>query len=195
MPNKKREAVWFLINGRIKYRKFINRIGFLFLFVLISGCSSQNEYRQAAEPYYRELSLFRRAGGLLDDGQYAQARDLYSQFLEKYPKHPYSDDAAYRIAYIHVIADSANPYYSYPQARILFQNFIDSYQNSHYITACKNWLMLLDSYLESKPGQVYDLSGRKFNPDEQLMREIETLKAENDKLKQDLEQLQQALER
>lgn len=185
----------FLISVPTNFRKISLSIGFLSLFVLILGCSSQDSARRIDEPYYRELSLFRRAGNLLEDGQYSQARELYIQFSEKYPKHPYADDAAYRIAYLHVISDPDNPYYDYHKAWILFQKFIENYQNSHYITACKNWISLLDICLKSPYGETKERSGVVQEPNEQLIREIEKLREENNKLYQDLEQLQQALER
>ena len=141
------------------------------------------------------MSLFRRATVLLDEGQYSQAGDLYTQFLEKYPKHPYSDDAAYRIAYLHVISDPENPYYDYQKARILFQKFIESYQNSHYITACKNWISVLDLNLQSVPGKTQRGYITQRKTDDMLALENEKLRQENEKLRHDLEQLQQALER
>ncbi len=185
----------FLISAPINFRKFSLSIGFLSLFVLILGCSSQDSARRIDEPYYRELSLFRRAGNLLEDGQYPQAGELYKQFSEKYPKHPYADDAAYRIAYLHVISDPDNPYYNYHKARILFEKFIENYKNSHYITACKNWISLIDICLKSPYGETKERSVAAQEPSEQLLREIEKLRAENNRLNQDLEQLQQALER
>ena len=185
----------FLISVPINFRKLSLSIGFLSLFVLILGCSLQDSARRIDEPYYRELSLFRRAGNLLENSQYSQAGELYTQFLEKYPKHPYADDAAYRIAYLHVISDPDNPYYDYREARILFQNFIENYQNSHYINACKNWISVLDICLKSSSGETKERYIAEQEPNEQLIRELEKLREENNKLRQDLEQLQQALER
>ena len=185
----------YLINVPIKKRKLILLIGFLLLFVLILGCSHQNYSRQTDDPYYRELTLFRKAGELIDAGNYTQAHDLYRQFLKKYPKHPYTDDAAYRIAYLHVIADEANPYYDYQKARVLFQNFIENYQNSHYITACKNWISLLELSQDDSKITVKSMDTDTGQARAKLMLEIERLREENKKLRQDLEQLQKALER
>jgi tetratricopeptide (TPR) repeat protein len=184
-----------MTNEPIKISKLCLYIGFLLIILLILGCSSSQSSRSIDEPYYRELSLFRRATDLLDESEYSQANDLYGQFLKKYPKHPYSDDAAYRLAYIHVIADSANPFFDYEQARILFQKFIENYQNSHYITACKNWINLLDSCDKSsatEKGTRYIMTP---NANKQMITELEKLRRENEKLREDLEQLQKALER
>jgi outer membrane protein assembly factor BamD (BamD/ComL family) len=184
-----------LTNVPIKLSKLSIYIGFLTIIILISGCSSSQSSRRFDEPYYRELSLFRRATDLLDDGQYAQANDLYSQFLHKYPKHPYSDDAAYRLAYMHVMADTTNPYLDYVRARTLFQKFIENYQNSHYITACKNWINLLDNCDKTSTTDSGNKNILTPNVNAQLTVEMEKLREENEKLRGDLEQLQKALER
>jgi tetratricopeptide (TPR) repeat protein len=194
MLNKKRAAVWFLINVAINFRKISQAIGFLCGLVLISGCASQTA-RTYDEPYYRELSLFRHASGLLAAGDYEQAHNLYHQFIEKYPKHPYTDDAVYRIAYIRVIADPDNPYFDYQEARILFRNFIEKYQNSHYITACKNWLHVLE-FSASAGKTIHDGSETNYRkPDPGDQQIIQQLREDNAKLRKDLEQLQKALER
>ena len=185
----------YLTNVLIKSSKLCIYIGFLTIILLILGCSSSQSSRSIDEPYYRELSLFRKATDLLDNGEYSQANDLYDQFLNKYPKHPYSDDAAYRLAYMHVIADSANPFFDYGQARILFQKFIENYQNSHYITACKNWINLLDSCDKTSATETGTRYIMTPNANEQMTTELEKLRQENEKLREDLEQLQKALER
>ena len=78
---------------------------------------------------------------------------------------------------------------------ILFQKFIESYQNSHYITACKNWISILDLNLQSLPEKTKQGYVAGPETDDLLRSEIEKLREENKKLRHDLEQLQQALER
>jgi outer membrane protein assembly factor BamD (BamD/ComL family) len=187
--------VWSLINAWNKFVIIIIGIGFLILFILISGCAHGTGGKAYDQPYYREHSLFRHAGSLLEQGDFTQARQLYVQFLEKYPKHPYADDAAYRLAYMHVMIAENNPYFDYSKARTVFQNFIESYQNSHYISACKNWINVLDFNKQ----QMQMNSDTPVQPDmiknAQISEELRRLRAENASLRQNLEQLQRAIER
>jgi tetratricopeptide (TPR) repeat protein len=187
--------VWFLINDRNKFVKIATGIGFFVGLILILGCTQGTNGKAYNQPYYRELSLFRHAGSLLEQGEFSKAYKLYGQFLEKYPKHPYADDAAYRLAYMHVMVSDQNPYFDYIKARMVFQNFIETYQNSHYISACKNWIYILNLY--SRPERL--ISDESVTGDHVtnagFSEEIRRLRAENERLKENLEQLQKAIER
>jgi outer membrane protein assembly factor BamD (BamD/ComL family) len=105
------------------------------------GCF-QNSQNKTSNP---ELQIMQRAGSYVERGQYVEARDIYTQFIEKFPDHPYIDDAAYRLSYLHLIDEEENPFFSYQNAQILFENFIENYPNSRYIIVYKNWLNLLNS--------------------------------------------------
>lgn len=183
-----------LINVWNKMLKNRVRIGLFVIIILISGCSRGNMGRAQEEPYYRELSLFRQATDLLDQEQYTQAHRLYQLFLEKYPKHPYADDAAYRLAYLHVIYSANNPYFSYDSARVVFQNFIENYQNSRYINACKNWLNVIEagSGLNTNVPESSSITGSVSGQDH--TQELQRLREENTRLKQNLKELQRAIE-
>ena len=67
----------YLTNVPIKLSKLCIYIGFLTIILLILGCSSSQSSRSIDEPYFRELSLFRRATDLLDEGEYSQAQIAY----------------------------------------------------------------------------------------------------------------------
>lgn len=183
-----------LISGPNKLIKICLKIGLFAIIILISGCSHGNIGRAQQEPYYRELSLFRQATELLENEKYSQARKLYTLFLDKYPKHPYADDAAYRIAYLHVIVSEENPYFSYDSARVVFQNFIENYQNSHYISACRNWLNVINSRPGPDGKALQKTRTENAVTDANRDEELQKLREENARLKQNLEQLQQAIE-
>ena len=186
--------MWSLINVWNKMLKIPAGIGLFGIIILISGCSQSNMARAQEEPYYRELSLFRQATDLLDQEEYTQAHRLYTLFLEKYPKHPYADDAAYRLAYLHVVYSENNPYFSYDSARVVFQKFIENYQNSRYIKACQNWLYVI----ESRPvtaTRVNEKNKTTYAPsDNNPEQELQKLREENTRLKQNLIDLQRAIE-
>jgi tetratricopeptide (TPR) repeat protein len=133
----------------------------------------------------------------LEKGAYKEAEGVYSQFLINSPDHPYVDDAAYRLAYMCVIADKRNPYFNYQNAEILFQNIIENYPNSRYINACQNWLNLLKivniDHGESSVSSIKDqLNSNEIN---KLRNELNRIKAENIKLKNTLDELEKAIER
>ena len=144
-----------------------------------------------------ELELMQKGALFVEEGKYDQAYNLYSQFLTDYPNHPYIDDAAYRLAYISVIADEKNPHFDYEQGLSHFQNFIENYPNSRYIIACQNWKNLIEIMIRLSEGQSAKKNGKGMNAAEinRLKIELKRVKAENADLKQTLEDLQKAIER
>jgi outer membrane protein assembly factor BamD (BamD/ComL family) len=144
-----------------------------------------------------ELALIKKGSLLLEKGEYNEAKMVYSQLIEKYHDHPYVDDAAYRLAYICVIADDLNPYFDYENAAILFQNFIENYPNSRYIVACKNWLNLLKAvgHNHEKPS-VSSINRQQILLElSQLRNELKRVQADNIRLRNTLDDLQKAIER
>jgi len=144
-----------------------------------------------------EAEILGRGNTYIDNGDYDQAYHLYSQFIEKFPRHPYVDDAAYRVAYLHVLADEANPYFNYQKATVLFQKFIENYPNSRYIIACQNWLFLLrqiHSNTDLPAVSTFTPASADTGTD-RLKKELQLLQEENQRLKKSLEELQQAIER
>ena len=151
--------MWLSIKGPSKKIQEALATILIGLVILHGACTPNGSTSDRQDPYYLELSLFRQATERLDQGDYQQAYEIYRKFLEKYPKHPYSDDAAYRVAYMHVIAREENPYFNYGKAREHFNNFIELYPNSHYIRACNNWLTVLN-YISDKSDRIYLTSVR-----------------------------------
>jgi outer membrane protein assembly factor BamD (BamD/ComL family) len=144
-----------------------------------------------------ELEIFMRANKYVEKGEYTNAGIIYEQFLNKFSNHAYVDDAAYRWAYLHVIADENNPYFDYEKAAGFFENFIETYPNSRYIMACKNWLNLLKNVNPAPVDPVIIKIKENADPAaiKQLEAELKNLQLENSKLKQTLSELQRALER
>jgi hypothetical protein len=131
-----------------------------------------------------------------------KAAFIYTQFISKFYRHPHENDCAYRLACLQVIADEGSPYFDYQQTRMFFEKFIESYPNSHYINACKNWLSVINKIapaaLQPKSIAVRE-SGEEQGFDQveinQLKRQLTDLPAENLKLKSTLIGLQKAIER
>jgi len=168
----------------------------LFLIVtLFSNChknSTHDDYENDIE-----LDIMERGSAYLEKGEYDEANIVYSQFMVKFPDHPYVDDAAYRLAYMCVIADIKNSYFNYQNAEILFHKFIENYPNSRYINACNNWINLLKSISLNRKKSSDSSSGERSNSNEinQLKIELQRVQAENIKLKNTLDELQKAIER
>jgi outer membrane protein assembly factor BamD (BamD/ComL family) len=167
----------------------------IFLGFLLSDCNKQTSYEKPETEV--ELDLMKSGSAYLENGNFTQAQELYLQFVENYPTHPYVDDAAYRLAYISVISDDKNPYYNYEKGLILFENFIENYPNSRYIIACQNWVNLLDTVvkLNEKKSTSKVATGENSSEINRLKRELKRVQAENAKLQNTLEELQKAIER
>ncbi len=163
----------------------------ILLLLLIAGCSSRTTVKQETDSEAGNLqAVFSHAARLVNSGAYQEAARIYRQFTKRYPEHVLADDAAYRYAYLHVTVDPANTLCDYDSAQVLFQNFIETYQNSRYISACKNWLAVLESRI-GHIGPTVPEEGIVM----QLKQQISDLKSENQKLRTTLAELQQAIER
>jgi TolA-binding protein len=157
------------------------------------GCT-KNDSSDTEDP---EKEFLTTATRFIERGDYEQAASIYNQFIEKYSSHPYVDDAAYRLAYLRVIADQANPYFNYTQAVIFFEKFIETYPNSRYINACTNWLHVLKKINPAPADPVIITFKENSEPAEykQLQKRLLQLEHENGRLKKTLEELQTAIER
>jgi len=154
------------------------------------GCASNPPVQQSSESGDQLIRVFSHARELVEKHAYEEAAQIYRQFLDHYPGHIFADDAAYRLAYLHVVADPVNPLYDYEKARLLFQKFIETYKNSRYINACTNWLAVL------QPRKGQNSPGLSDKTDVmQLKQQISDLRSENIKLRTTLAELQEAIER
>ena len=154
------------------------------------GCASHPPVQQSAESGDKLTLIFSHARDLVENHAYEEAAQVYVQFLDQYPRHIFADDAAYRLAYLHVVADPVNPLYDYEKASLLFQKFIETYENSRYINACTNWLAVL------QPRRGQNSPGLSDKADVmQLKQQISDLRSENKKLRMTLAELQEAIER
>ena len=157
------------------------------------GCA--NESSVPAEN--QVLELFTSATIHVEQGRYEQAALIYSAFIEGHPGHPYVDDAAYRLAYLRVIADKKNPYFNYQQALLFFENFIETYPNSRYINACTNWLHVLNKInpAQAEPVSVSVTENEQPAAKMHIQKQLSLLEEENQRLLKKLGELQDAIER
>ncbi len=173
-----------MTNEVIKFWFFILPVSFLL------ACAAKPPIQSTAEREDQLARIFTHARSLVEKRAYDEAAQIYRQFLDHYPGHMLADDAAYRLAYLHVVADPVNPLYDYDKARLLFQKFIETYENSRYINACTNWLAVLQPRREQKSPGFSDKTDVM-----QLKQQISDLRSENKKLRTTLAELQEAIER
>ena len=164
------------------------------LLVLSSAGCSEDTPLEEPDP---AKEILNSAALHIEKGNYEQAAMIYTAFLENNTDHPYVDDAAYRLAYLRVIADQANPYLNYQQAGLFFENFIETYPNSRYINACTNWLHVLNKINPARAEPVIVSVKENVKPaaKKQLQEQLYLLENENMRLKQKLRELQDAIER
>ncbi len=167
---------------------------FLIFFGLVTGGCNKSSYQQDES---LEFEIMERANVYIENGDYEKAGLIYEQFIKKFSSHAYVDDAAYRLAYLHVISDERNPFFDYKKATTYFEKFIETYPNSRYIIACKNWLNLLMSVTPATVDPVIIRVKENADPAvlNRLKAEIKSLQQENTRLKQTLDELQRAIER
>ena len=173
---------------------------FCLIFLFVAGFLFRNCNKNLSDANMdnqTELDFIQKGSAYIEKGEYDQAKNIYSQFIIKFPDHPYVDDAAYRLAYICVIADEKNPYFDYKNAAVLFQNFIENYPNSRYINACKNWLNLLKAIGMDHQEPILSPVDQQqiLNEISRLRNELKRVQAENARLKNTLDDLQKAIER
>ena len=191
MPNKKRGVILLSINAH----KWQGVLIITICGAIHFGCNGGAVEKAQNEDIERQI--IEDGNACIENGDYYRANEIYSQFIQEFPYHPYADDAAYRIAYMAVIADDNNPYFNYGNAEILFQNFIENYPNSRYIIACTNWLELLSKVSEKSQSDINaniekDTQMKLIS---QLKNQLSALQKENTQLKKTLEELQRAIER
>ena len=175
---------------------WIRSVPLLLLGIFILSACNKNFSNQDSESEL-ESQIMEKGAEFLEMRNYNQANKIYSQFIAKFPDHPYVDDAAYRLAYICVIADDKNPYFNNEKAQDQFQNFIENYPNSRYISPSRNWLSILQRITVNNDEESQISSKNSLESDEinQLRNELLRLQGENSRLKKTLEELQKAIER
>src|SRR4030042_1470262 len=107
MPNKRKEVVLSSIKEVLKL---------ILVGGIIFSCS-EKVIKQETEYGQEELSIFKRALLYLENSEFENAFKLYSYFIQKYPNHPLTDDAAYRLSYIYIIDSVKNPFLNYEKPR------------------------------------------------------------------------------
>ena len=178
---------------RSRYMKVA--LSFYLTLIIFTGFSCSSPSSGNTEDPDREI--FSIAARHIQKGEYEQAASIYGRFIEDHAAHPYVDDAAYRLAYLHVIADQNNPFYDYRKAILFFENFIETYPNSRYINACTNWLHVLNKInpAQAEPVNVSVKENEKLAATTPLQNRLSLLEEENQRLVNKLRELQDALER
>ena len=138
----------------------------------------------------RQEHLLQSIDRLLEQRQYQQARCYLNLLQEKMTRSPLADDVAYRLAYLHVIDDSLNPYFDYEAALTAFQRFSKKFPQSRYSSACNNWLKIL--YLVFDYKRRCKASSLKV---ERQHRKILELENKNKELKRTLKDLEKVIKR
>ncbi len=169
-----------------------------FSLLSVTSCTSslKNENNSRAA---LEKELVENADKLFADKKYRDGVRLLTNYLKKYPDSEYSDDAAYRLAYVCVIADKENSYYNYKNAELRFRKVIEKYPGTNYFSACKNWIKILNLYntgIKDRARSGTKVSQKNNYPaNKTLLKENEVLKQENERLKKTLSELEEALQR
>ncbi len=172
----------------------------LLSFYLLSVTACTSSYRQSNNDTLAiEKELISSVDNLFAEKKYSDGVRLLESYLKKYPASPYSDDAAYRLAYVCVIADEGNSYFNYKNAEIKFRQVLEKYPATNYFSACKNWIKILNLY-NSETADAGDKTvgfqkQEEYREVSALLKENETLKRENERLKKTLSELEEALQR
>ncbi|MBD3223256.1 MAG: outer membrane protein assembly factor BamD [Caldithrix sp.] len=182
----------FMTNVRIKASAslLISIVNVFFL-----KCASIDQL-QPENSYDQSRKLIIKADFWLNNGKYDQARQLLKQFITHHPDDPLVDDAEYRIAYLHVISDSGNPFLDYREAEKRFKHFEERYPESAYIQACNNWLYILNLYHDVLNENIKRIDVQN-EPSTigQLRKQNKELKEENRRLQKALSDLEKVLQR
>ncbi len=162
------------------------------LILLLAGCS-----RPAGGGNNEDL--LELASRALTGGNYRLAHDTYRRILDHPDDSPLKDDAAYRLAYLSVIADERNPYLDYEKARRQFRQFVDEFPKSRYIMACNNWLKVLNLVVRrntEQPATRTNQSSRTCEQQLQLLeKQLTQMREKNESLQKTLNRLRAAIER
>lgn len=158
------------------------------LVILTLGCNSNQV--DIGSSQYQEQTIIEQSDALVKSGEYKRAEKILKAFREKSTASAYSDDAAYRLAYLHVISDDNNPFFDYWQAKQKFTTFPKHFPKSDYVYACNSWLKILNLYFE-----LLENSKNLKTENQQLKKRFDQLVKENNQLSQTLRGLEDALQR
>ncbi len=160
-------------------------------FALLLSCTVKS-VNQSADPVpiQKEEKALRLIDRLLQQGAYPKAHRYLLALQNADSLSPFADDVAYRLAYLHVIADSANPYFDYRQAWQAYRRFRKKYPKSIYSSACNNWLKIL--YLLFNSNRERDRWQKRV---QMQQKACERLRRENAELKKTLQDLEKVIQR
>ena len=172
------------------FYELLNQITINLLFILLIAVSCNPSQAIDKKNDAREKVIIEQFDALIKSGEYKRAEKILRTFRHKYTGSAYSDDAAYRAAYLHVISDENNPFFDYWQANQKFITFPKHFPKSDYVYACNTWLKILNLYFESLENSK-DLKTK----NQQLKKQLDQLVKKNKQLSQTLRGLEDALQR
>ena len=182
------------IKNKIR-RMLLGLMFILMLAILFTACgvkqvSKKSQMTPAMSIVKRQEKLIVTADKALKEKEYSKAFRYLQLLRKKFSASPYADDVAYRLAYIHVMADNANPYFDYNRALQAFRQFKKNYPKSIYGSACNNWLKILYLIFNFKQGQ-----NKLQQKNKELRTKILHLEAKNKELEKTLKDLEHAIRR
>ncbi len=127
---------------------------------------------------------------LMQQGHYVKAYRYLTVLQKKWAATPLADDVAYRLAYLHVLADSANPYFNYRAAYRAFEQCLKKFPHSAYSSACNNWLKILYFTFDLKKRLQLQQSEQRT-----LRKKLRDLQSKNETLQRTLKDLEQVIKR
>ncbi len=134
---------------------------------------------------------------LYDSGvQYFRLRNFdscqvaFQTLVDSFPKSVEAEKAGYMLGYLHTCSD--NPRMDYPKARKSFEQFLQSYPDSRFVSDTRSWLRAF-AVMDSLEKQIA-LAGKKSNQSA-LLEENRRLKSEIDELRQVISRLEKVIKK
>ncbi|RLD12874.1 hypothetical protein DRI50_08350 [candidate division KSB1 bacterium] len=169
-------------------KRFSLLFGGILLFV---SCNASFSHKPSTNPDVdKEKQILKATDNLINQRHYGRAYRTLNLLLTKRPYSPYADDMEYRLAYLHVIADSLNPYFDYALALQAFSHFVKKYPRSQYKSACNNWLKILYLLFDFK--QRCETKQKSINV---LQGKLQHLQQKNTELQNTLKDLERVIKR
>ncbi len=167
-------------------------LSFLVILFLLTSCfkAVHPSKKTSDESEAAQKQIVLMIDRLLKNERFTQAQHYAVRFKQRYPKSPYIDDVAFRLAYLHVIDAPNNPFFDYQKAYKAFQEFLEKFPQSRYALACNNWRKVL--YLHFQLKKRLEQSERQ---NQALRKQLKEKANEIERLKNTLLDLEKVIKR